>query len=77
MEMADEKPRANDQRFRVLELGAGTGLVSLALGKLLEVLPGWTTKRTTILATDFHPSVSYLLLGLVKVLGGRGMRGAF
>lgn len=42
--------------FRVLELGAGTGLVSLILGKLLraELSPGITA---TILATDFHPSV--------------------
>ncbi|EPS98127.1 hypothetical protein FOMPIDRAFT_1127072 [Fomitopsis schrenkii] len=36
--------------LRVLELGAGTGLVSVALGKLLGV-------RASIVATDFHPSV--------------------
>ncbi|KAG7440065.1 uncharacterized protein BT62DRAFT_976242 [Guyanagaster necrorhizus] len=35
---------------RVLELGAGTGLVSIIVGKLLE-------GRVTIVATDFHPSV--------------------
>ena len=36
--------------LRVLELGAGTGLVSVALGKLLGT-------RASVVATDFHPSV--------------------
>ncbi|SJL11917.1 uncharacterized protein ARMOST_15331 [Armillaria ostoyae] len=35
---------------RVLELGAGTGLVSITIGKLLE-------GNVTIVATDFYPSV--------------------
>jgi hypothetical protein len=45
--------------FRVLELGAGTGLVSLTLGKLLGALPKWkdTGRKVSIYATDFHPSV--------------------
>ncbi|KAK0448459.1 putative methyltransferase-domain-containing protein [Desarmillaria tabescens] len=36
--------------IRVLELGAGTGLVSIVVGKLLEGC-------VTIVATDFYPSV--------------------
>ncbi|KAK0479052.1 putative methyltransferase-domain-containing protein [Armillaria luteobubalina] len=36
--------------IRVLELGAGTGLVSIIVGKLLE-------GNVTIVATDFYPSV--------------------
>ncbi|KAI0728078.1 putative methyltransferase-domain-containing protein [Fomitopsis betulina] len=36
--------------LRVLELGAGTGLVSVVLGKLLGV-------HASVVATDFHPSV--------------------
>jgi hypothetical protein len=45
--------------LRVLELGAGTGLVSLTVGKLLDVLRGWRTRwrRASVFATDFHPSV--------------------
>ncbi|TFY68422.1 hypothetical protein EVJ58_g1029 [Rhodofomes roseus] len=39
---------------RVLELGAGTGLVSVALGKLLNAKG---CCAGTVLATDFHPSV--------------------
>lgn len=37
----------------IIELGAGTGLISLALGKLL---PG-IVKQSSILATDYHPAV--------------------
>lgn len=40
-------------QLRVLELGAGTGLVSLTVAKLLEQ---WG-KKAFILATDFFPSV--------------------
>lgn len=41
--------------LRVLELGAGTGLVSLVVGKLFESL---TDKPSiTIVATDYYPSV--------------------
>ncbi|CAF3582755.1 hypothetical protein FGSG_05835 [Fusarium graminearum PH-1] len=39
---------------RIIELGAGTGLVSLVLGKLIPTL-GVTDSR--IIATDYHPSV--------------------
>jgi hypothetical protein len=43
--------------LRVLELGAGTGLVSLTLAKLLESPGDWTADQTTVVATDFHASV--------------------
>ncbi|KAG6906508.1 hypothetical protein DXG01_013562 [Tephrocybe rancida] len=39
----------------VLELGAGTGLVSLALGKYFETAP--TSSPRTVVATDYYPSV--------------------
>jgi hypothetical protein len=45
------------QELRVLELGAGTGLVSLTVGKLLQSFAQWTHTRVTIVATDFYPSV--------------------
>ncbi|KAK0741451.1 putative methyltransferase-domain-containing protein [Schizothecium vesticola] len=38
----------------IVELGAGTGLVSLALGKLL---PALEMRDTTVVATDYHPAV--------------------
>ncbi|EIW85924.1 hypothetical protein CONPUDRAFT_86138 [Coniophora puteana RWD-64-598 SS2] len=45
--------------LRVLELGAGTGLVSLTVGKLLELqLPAQQKDYAAeLVATDFHPSV--------------------
>ncbi|KAH8077759.1 putative methyltransferase-domain-containing protein [Cristinia sonorae] len=46
--------------MRVLELGAGTGLVSLAIGGLLrEVVCGERMDHcaASVIATDFHPSV--------------------
>lgn len=46
-------PRRNGTRLRLLELGAGTGLVSLTLGKLLES----TEVEAEIVATDFFLSV--------------------
>jgi len=42
------------ENVRVLELGAGTGLVSVALGKLLDAKGGI---GNSVVATDFHPSV--------------------
>ncbi|KAL0934661.1 s-adenosylmethionine-dependent methyltransferase [Colletotrichum truncatum] len=39
---------------RIIELGAGTGLVSLALGKML---PHLGASRSVIVATDYHPAV--------------------
>ena len=39
---------------RVIELGAGTGLVSLVLGHLL---PKLGLDDTTVIATDYHPAV--------------------
>ncbi|KAF8843918.1 hypothetical protein BDN67DRAFT_944715 [Paxillus ammoniavirescens] len=46
-------PRA----LRVLELGAGTGLVALTAAKLVQALPAWKFHQTTVVATDFHPTV--------------------
>jgi predicted nicotinamide N-methyase len=46
-------PASTDKPLRILELGAGTGLVSLTAGKL-------TSSRTItaeIVTTDFHPAV--------------------
>ncbi|KAF9878340.1 hypothetical protein CkaCkLH20_04378 [Colletotrichum karsti] len=39
---------------RIIELGAGTGLVSLALGNML---PHLGASEPTIIATDYHPAV--------------------
>ncbi|KAK3346058.1 methyltransferase [Lasiosphaeria hispida] len=39
---------------RIVELGAGTGLVSLVLAQLL---PGLGLERSTLVATDYHPAV--------------------
>ncbi|KAI0872369.1 hypothetical protein GGS24DRAFT_18309 [Hypoxylon argillaceum] len=39
---------------RIVELGAGTGLVGIALGK---ILPRLGVLAPTIIATDFHPTV--------------------
>ncbi|KAF8509639.1 hypothetical protein JB92DRAFT_3119714 [Gautieria morchelliformis] len=65
------QPRVNAP-FRALELGAGTGLASLVLGKVLERIRSmdrqctepisFDTRRVplvvdTVFATDFHPSV--------------------
>jgi predicted nicotinamide N-methyase len=42
------------QAINVLELGAGTGLVSLAVAKFLSLHP---SVDANVFATDFHPSV--------------------
>ncbi|KAI0373492.1 hypothetical protein BV20DRAFT_1013044 [Pilatotrama ljubarskyi] len=45
---------------RVLELGAGTGLVSLAVAKLLSTKSAQTSTgsaRSAVVATDYHPAV--------------------
>ncbi|RFN45507.1 hypothetical protein FIE12Z_10270 [Fusarium flagelliforme] len=39
---------------RIIELGAGTGLVSLVLGKLIPTL---AVQDSKIIATDYHPAV--------------------
>lgn len=39
---------------RIIELGAGTGLVSLVLGKML---PHLGTLKSDVIATDYHPAV--------------------
>lgn len=47
------RKNASGAKLRVLELGAGTGLVSLALGKLLETIG----IGAEIVASDFYPLV--------------------
>lgn len=42
---------SHGKKLRILELGAGTGLLSIAAGKLLQSL------SPEIVATDYHPSV--------------------
>ncbi|KAG6843998.1 hypothetical protein H0H87_010889 [Tephrocybe sp. NHM501043] len=42
-----------ERPLRILELGAGTGLLSIIAAKLLQHLP----QPPTIIATDFHPDV--------------------
>ncbi|PNP57355.1 hypothetical protein THARTR1_02352 [Trichoderma harzianum] len=46
--------RALDSCTRIVELGAGTGLVSLVLASLL---PSITDSLPSIVATDYHPTV--------------------
>ncbi|KAI0640183.1 putative methyltransferase-domain-containing protein [Trametes polyzona] len=48
-------PSANTS-LRILELGAGTGLLSIAAAKLLGTSPP-SAQRPSIVATDYHPSV--------------------
>lgn len=43
--------------LRILELGAGTGLVSLTIGKLVEHAPVREAPGVDIIATDYYPSV--------------------
>ncbi|KAG1908925.1 uncharacterized protein F5891DRAFT_937927, partial [Suillus fuscotomentosus] len=45
------------RRLNVLKLGAGTGLVSLVVMKLLDALPSFNHRKVHVVATDFHPSV--------------------
>jgi hypothetical protein len=51
--VGDGRSESSNVPLRVLELGAGTGLVSLVVGKLLQ-LHG---REARVVATDFHPSV--------------------
>ena len=50
-------PRVVAGIARVLELGAGTGLVSLTIGKILEKSRECDSRRagTVVVASDFHP----------------------
>ncbi|RFU81712.1 hypothetical protein TARUN_497 [Trichoderma arundinaceum] len=50
----DLTPSTLDSSTRIIELGAGTGLVSLVLATLL---PSITDSLPTIIATDYHPAV--------------------
>ncbi|KAI6046981.1 putative methyltransferase-domain-containing protein [Pisolithus marmoratus] len=43
--------------LRVLELGAGTGLVGLTAAKVLLASSAWRNRGATVVATDFYPSV--------------------
>ncbi|KAK1834934.1 putative methyltransferase-domain-containing protein [Podospora conica] len=55
--MCDDPARfglATRRRATIVELGAGTGLVSLALGRLL---PALGAGGATVVATDYHPAV--------------------
>ncbi|KAH7923750.1 hypothetical protein BV22DRAFT_1120625 [Leucogyrophana mollusca] len=54
---SDRTAPAAKARFRMLELGAGTGLVTLTVGKLMGAIPQWADRRAILVATDFHPSV--------------------
>jgi len=47
---------SRDRRLRILELGAGTGLVSLTVGKLFQSTAA-ANQGATIIATDYYPSV--------------------
>ncbi|KAI8955022.1 putative methyltransferase-domain-containing protein [Xylaria longipes] len=57
---------------RIIELGAGTGLVGIALGK---ILPRLGVPTPTIIATDFHPTVlANLQANIVKNFPGPGQK---
>ncbi|KAF9219508.1 hypothetical protein BS17DRAFT_717215 [Gyrodon lividus] len=43
--------------LRILELGAGTGLVGLTTAKLIQALPAWKHHHITIVATDCHTAI--------------------
>ncbi|KAH6603739.1 hypothetical protein Trco_007185 [Trichoderma cornu-damae] len=53
-------PSTLDSSTRIVELGAGTGLVSLVLASLL---PSITNSLPSIVATDYHPTVLKNLQG--------------
>ncbi|KAI0360910.1 hypothetical protein OH77DRAFT_1418956 [Trametes cingulata] len=61
---------------RILELGAGTGLVSLAVAKLLSATPtqaGHPCERPLVVATDYHPAV---LDNLTRNISANALSGA-
>ena len=54
----DDGPQAGAGIARVLELGAGTGLVSLTIGKILEMSREHDSRRhagSVVVASDFYP----------------------
>ncbi|KAJ4001764.1 hypothetical protein F5050DRAFT_1560088 [Lentinula boryana] len=50
-------PNTTQEPFRVLELGAGTGLVSLVAGKVAMLTNCPKGRQVDIIATDYYPSV--------------------
>ncbi|KAF6761351.1 putative methyltransferase-domain-containing protein [Ephemerocybe angulata] len=73
--LADPRPvegRGREKPLRVLELGAGTGMLSIVAGKLMEggeVAP-------VIVATDYHPDVLANLARNIETNFGGGERRA-
>ncbi|PCH37120.1 hypothetical protein WOLCODRAFT_109609 [Wolfiporia cocos MD-104 SS10] len=55
--------RVREEGLRALELGAGTGLASVTLAKVLEAQAG---AAASVVATDFHPSVLANLRNNIK-----------
>ncbi|EIM88856.1 uncharacterized protein STEHIDRAFT_93842 [Stereum hirsutum FP-91666 SS1] len=54
----DDDGERTSRRLRVLELGAGTGLVSLTAGKFLEgKAEEFGYDEVEVVASDFHPSI--------------------
>lgn len=54
----DDDGERTSRRLRVLELGAGTGLVSLTAGKILEgKAEEFGYDEVEVVASDFHPSI--------------------
>ena len=69
--LSGERPAA----MRVLELGAGTGLVSLTIGKILETDHGCRDRshRAEIVASDFYPPVlDNLRLNILRNFPSKG-----
>ncbi|KAF5347554.1 hypothetical protein D9756_010696 [Leucocoprinus leucothites] len=54
---ADQLNTQGQAVFRVLELGAGTGLVSLIVARLLRQIGVAASCQVEIIATDYYPSV--------------------
>ncbi|KAI5997187.1 hypothetical protein EDC04DRAFT_2797600 [Pisolithus marmoratus] len=55
--MIVDHPEHGKRPLRVLELGAGTGLVGLTAVKVLLASSAWRNRGATVVATDFYPSV--------------------
>ncbi|KAI6022217.1 hypothetical protein PISMIDRAFT_689259 [Pisolithus microcarpus 441] len=55
--LTGENDTCSERPLRVLELGAGTGLVGLTAAKVLIAFSAKKDCRATVVATDFYPSV--------------------